>query len=75
MCVKIDLTKIDAEPFGFSEVLVVAREQVDSDQVAAPITVRLEGEVRPQGEGYAVSGRWVAEGPLTCGRCLYSNIM
>lgn len=67
---KIDLSQIDAEPLSINEVLVLAPEQVDTNQVVAPISVRLEGEVRPLGEGYAVSGRWVAEGPLTCSRCL-----
>lgn len=68
---KIDLTQIDAEPRDFTVELVLVPERVDADRVASQLTVRLEGEVRPVGAStYSVSGRWTAEGPLRCVRCL-----
>ena len=48
----------------------MAPERLDSEQVAAPIAVRFEGEVRPSGESFMVSGNWSADGQLKCTRCL-----
>jgi uncharacterized protein len=70
VCVKIDLSHIEQEPMSLDEVLTLAPERLDGEQVAAPITVRLAGEVRPSGESFMVSGKWVADGPLKCSRCL-----
>ena len=68
---KIDLTQIEAEPRAFTVELVLVPERVDIDRVESQLMVRLEGEVRPGGaSSYSVSGRWSAEGPLRCARCL-----
>ena len=68
--VRIDVSKIAHEPLRFDEKFHVDAERLDSEQVAGPITVHLEGEVRPLDELFSVSGRCSAEGPLSCSRCL-----
>jgi uncharacterized protein len=68
--VKIDLSKLDTEPLRFSEKLDVDPARLDFEPVATAVTVRLEGEVRPVGDRFTVSGRCRAEAPLACSRCL-----
>ncbi len=68
--VKIDISQLEHEPVRFDENILISVERLDPDQVAGPMKVRLEGEVRPQGDVFSVSGRCAAEGRLTCSRCL-----
>jgi uncharacterized protein len=68
--VKIDLSRVEHEPQAFDEVLTLPPERLDSEQVAAPIAVHIEGEVRPSTDSFMVSGKWVADGRLSCTRCL-----
>jgi uncharacterized protein len=68
--VKIDISQLEHEPVRFDENVLVSVERLDPDQVAGPMRVRLEGEVRPHGGVFSVSGRCAAEGRLTCSRCL-----
>jgi uncharacterized metal-binding protein YceD (DUF177 family) len=68
--VRVNLSKLEEEPLRFSEKLSVDPERLDSESVTAPVAVKLEGEVRPQGDRYSVSGRCRAEGSLACSRCL-----
>jgi uncharacterized protein len=70
VCVKIDVSKLAHEPLRFDEKLLVDAERLDSEQVTGPITVHLEGEVRPHDGAFSASGRCSAEGPLSCSRCL-----
>ena len=67
---KINVSKLDQEPLRFSEELSVDPERLDFESVTAPVVVRLEGEVRPHGDHFTVSGRCRAESPLACSRCL-----
>jgi uncharacterized protein len=67
---RINLSKLDGEPLRFSKEFSVDPERLDSESVAEPVTVTLEGEVRPHGEHFTVSGRCRAEGRLACSRCL-----
>ncbi len=66
---KIDLTKLES-PLRFDERLTVAPERLENELVTAPVAVRLEGEVRPHGEFFTVTGRSDISGCLACGRCL-----
>ena len=66
---KIDLTSLEG-PMPFAETVTVKPQRLESELVAAPMTVRLEGEVRPYGEFYSVSGTSAVEGALSCSRCL-----
>ena len=68
--VKIDLSRVEQEPLGFREALKLDSERFDCEQVAAAMTVHLEGNVRAQGQIFQVSGRWAVSGPLVCSRCL-----
>jgi uncharacterized protein len=68
--VKIDISKLAHEPLRFDEKVLVDAERLDSEQVAGPITAHLEGEVRPHGDVFSISGRCSAEGELSCSRCL-----
>jgi uncharacterized protein len=68
--VRINVSKLDQEPLRFSEELSVDPERLDFESVTAPVVVRLEGEVRPHGDHFTVSGRCRAESPLACSRCL-----
>jgi uncharacterized protein len=68
--VKIDISKIAHEPLRFDEELLVDAERLDSEQVAGPITVHLQGEMRPHGDVFSIAGRCTATGPLSCSRCL-----
>ncbi len=67
---RINLSKLDQEPLRFSKQLSVDPERLDFESVTAPVVVRLDGEVRPQGDDFSVSGRCRAEGTLACSRCL-----
>lgn len=67
---KVNLSQLEEEPLRFSEELSVDPERLDFESVTAPMTVKLEGEVRPLGDRFTVSGRCRAEGPLACSRCL-----
>jgi uncharacterized protein len=67
--VKINLNKLE-EPRRFDESLVVEPDRIDSDQVTAPIRVRLEGEVRPFDGHFTILGSSSSEGALACARCL-----
>jgi uncharacterized protein len=44
--------------------------RIDSEVVSAPLRVRLEGEVRPHGELFEITGRSASEGLVACARCL-----
>lgn len=65
----IDLTKLES-PLRFDECVTVPAERLDNELVTSPMTVRLEGEVRPHGEFFTVSGRSDVSGSLACVRCL-----
>jgi uncharacterized protein len=67
--VKIDLLSLEG-PLPFAETVTVEPERLESELVAAPMTVRLEGEVRPYGEFFSVFGKSAVEGSLSCSRCL-----
>ena len=67
---KIDISQLEREPVHFDENVLVSVERLDPDQVAGPVKVRLEGEIRPHGDAYSVLGRCVVNGRLTCSRCL-----
>lgn len=68
---KIDLSKIEGEPVFFAETIELGAEELDPDRVAGPMSVRLEGAVRPSGgDHFLVGGRAIARGPLVCTRCL-----
>lgn len=67
---KIDLSKIEDEPKTFAETITLAEERLDPNLVTGPMTVRLEGTVRPAGDHYLANGRTEAHGQLICGRCL-----
>lgn len=66
----ISLSSIDELPVTFVEEVVLAAEQLDADQVAGPISVRLKGRILPMDGGYLVDGSMEAEGALVCSRCL-----
>jgi len=68
--VRVNLSKLEEEPLRFHKVLSVDPERLDIESVTAPVTVRLDGEVRPHGDRFTVSGRCRAEAPLACSRCL-----
>ena len=68
--VKIDISKLVHEPLPFDQEVRVEAERLGSDLVAGPIAVHLEGEVRPYGDVFSISGRCAADGPLQCSRCL-----
>jgi len=68
--VSIPLSNADERPITFSEEVIVAVDRLDSNQVATPVTVRLEGRVLPMDGGYLVEGSMDAEGSLVCSRCL-----
>jgi len=68
--VKIDISKIEHEPIRFDEEILLEAEWLSPDQAAGPITVRLEGEVRPREGVFSVAGRCTAQGALLCSRCL-----
>ena len=70
VCVKIDISKLAHEPLRFDEKLLVDAERLDSEQVAGPMKVHLEGEVRPHEGVFSITGRCSADGPLACSRCL-----
>jgi uncharacterized protein len=70
--VKIDISKLELEPLRFDEEFLVEAERLGPDQVAGQMTVRLEGEVRPFEGAYSIAGRFTAQGPLSCSRCLES---
>jgi uncharacterized protein len=70
VCVKIDLSQILNEPESFAETVELSAELLDPGRVAGPISVRLEGTVRPLGDHFLVGGRATATGRLSCGRCL-----
>ncbi len=67
---KIDISKIEHEPIRFDEEILLEAEWLSPDQAAGPITVRLEGEVRPREGVFSVAGRCTAQGALLCSRCL-----
>ena len=67
---KIDVSKILNEPLRFDEKVVVDAARLDPDQVAGPMKVCLQGEVRRHGSVFSVSGKWSADGQLSCSRCL-----
>jgi uncharacterized protein len=69
-CVHIDLSSIDDRPIDFVEELIVSPERLDDPVVSVPMTVRLEGVLRPEGDGYRMDGRLAASGKLACSRCL-----
>ncbi len=66
----IDLSRIDAEPQDFRTEVEIPAERLDADQVASPMSVRLEGVVRSQGSCFVVDGRLEVQGHLVCVRCL-----
>jgi len=68
--VKIDVSSLELGPLQFDERLVVEPERLADEEIPSPIVVRLEGEVRPLGDGVSVLGRCRAEGSLACSRCL-----
>jgi uncharacterized protein len=68
--VKIDISKLAHEPLRFDEKVLVDAERLDSEQVAGPMKVHLEGEVRSHEGVYSIAGRCAAEGSLACSRCL-----
>jgi uncharacterized protein len=68
--VKIDISSLEQEPLVFDERFTVEPERLDGEVVTAPVTVRLEGEVRADGEAVTVFGRFHAEGNVACSRCL-----
>ena len=70
MCVKIDLSCLELEPVSFDERFTVEPERLDSEVLSTPVVVRLEGEVRPHGDGVSVLGRFRADGRVACSRCL-----
>lgn len=71
VCVKIDLSKIEGEPLAFNETMELGEERFDPDRVTGPMSVRMEGTVRPTGgDHFLVVGRASASGRLSCGRCL-----
>jgi uncharacterized protein len=67
--VKIDLLKLEGSQ-PFDEELAVEPQRLDNELVTGPMTVRLEGEVRPHGDYFTVSGRSSTTGMLACSRCL-----
>jgi uncharacterized protein len=70
VCVHIDLSTIDDQPIDFDEELTVSPDRLDDPVVTAPVTVRLEGVLRPVGDGYRIDGQLAAGGKLACSRCL-----
>lgn len=66
----ISLNNADERPITFSEEVVLVVDQLDSEQVAGPLTVSLEGRVLSMDDGYLVEGSMEAEGLLVCNRCL-----
>jgi uncharacterized protein len=68
--VKIDVSSLEHGPLKFDERLTVQPERLESDVVASPVAVRLEGEVRQNGAAVSVLGRAHSEGFLVCSRCL-----
>ena len=67
---KIDVSRLEQGPLEFAERMTLEPERLAGDLVASPVEVRLEGEVRPQGGAYSVTGRCRAAGELSCSRCL-----
>jgi len=70
--VSICLNNADEQPITFAEKVVLAVDQLESEQVAGPLTVSLEGRILPMDGGYLVEGSMEAEGLLVCNRCLES---
>lgn len=70
MRVKIDISSLEQEPLLFDERFTVEPERLDNEVVATPVKVRLEGEVRADGEAVTVFGRFRTEGTVACSRCL-----
>lgn len=70
MGVTIDLHRIEDEPVAFGNDVELEPERVDPDRVDGPVSVRLDGEVRPAGDELAVVGRCSMTARLVCGRCL-----
>jgi uncharacterized protein len=70
VCVKIDLSQIDAEPLRFDERLSLEPERLDQDQVTTPVDVHLVGAISSVGPGFSVDGSFEATGTLVCVRCL-----
>ena len=70
VCVKVDLSKIEDEPKPFAETMDLDGDRLDPDRVTGPMSVRVEGTVRPAGDHFLVNGRTGAQGRLACGRCL-----
>ena len=66
----LSLSNVDERPVTFAEEVVLAVDKLDAEQVAGPMTVRLEGRVLPMDGGYLVDGSMEAEGSLVCVRCL-----
>ena len=66
----INLNNADERPVTFAEEVVLEVDQLDSEQVAGPLTVSLDGRVLPMDDGYLVEGSMAAEGLLLCTRCL-----
>lgn len=68
--VKFDISCLEQEPLTFNERFSVEPERLDNEVVTTPVTVRLEGEVRADGEAVTVFGRFLAGGRVACSRCL-----
>lgn len=68
--VKIDISSLEQEPLLFDERFTVEPERLDNEVVATPVKVRLEGEVRADGESVTVFGVFRGEGAVACSRCL-----
>jgi uncharacterized protein len=68
--VKIDISCLEQEPLAFAERFTVEPERLDNEVVTTPVTVRLEGEVRADGEAVTAFGRFRAAGTVACSRCL-----
>jgi len=68
--VKIDVSKLEQEPLRFDEEFSVDPDRLDCEQVTVPMRVRLEGEVRPRGGIFNVSGNCRVQGSVACSRCL-----
>lgn len=66
----LNLSRADEGPITFTEEVVLTVDDLDPDQVAGPVKVRLEGRVLAVADGYMVEGTAAAEGPLACSRCL-----
>lgn len=67
---KIDISSLEQGPLRFDERFTVEPERLDSEVVTTPVEVRLEGEVRADGESVTVFGVFRGEGAVACSRCL-----